>query len=95
MDIYVSHIITNIYQILFMELGARNVSWSLDWCRGLELESTSFGVLKPSVGCLHPLPGSIAGVSTVHQPEQHHNETDRENRAAGMDRETREASQPL
>ena len=34
-NIYASHIITNIYKILFMELGARNVSWSLDWSRCL------------------------------------------------------------
>ena len=95
MDIYVSHIITNIYKILFMELGARNVSWSLDWSRCLKLKSTSLSVLEPSVCFLHPSPGPIAGVSTVHQPEQHHNEADREDRAARMDRKTREIPQPL
>ena len=79
-----------------MALGARNVSWGLDWwSRCLELESTSFGVLKPSVSFLHPFSCPIAGVRTVQQPEQHHNETDRENRAAGVDRETREVPQPL
>ena len=59
------------------------------------MKSTSLSVLEPSVGFLHPSPGPIAGVSTIHQPEQHHNETDRENRAAWMDRKAREIPQPL